>query len=141
MAIVLVAVGTAVFVGRRRPAPPVAEPPPEQWAAAELHRLSRRDPNADALARMLRGFLDRKHKICAAGRTTRELLPLLEDKPYVEAWQTILERCDATRFSKSEFSSVDWSAVIAEAGRLTAETLPVSEVTGSAASGAVGEKA
>jgi hypothetical protein len=141
-AIMLAAVGTALFVGRRRPITTVAEPPPEQWAAAELQRLAEAHPDADALTRFLRGFLARQYHVSNAA-TTREAVERLSvmGTPKTIAWRELLEHCDAIRFSRSEFSPDEWSAVVSHAQILTVETLPVGKAAASAVTGTAGEKA
>ena len=138
--IVIIAVTTALIVGRRRPVPPAPELPPAEWAAAELDRLAAGSPDADALARVLRGYLARRYKIPAAG-TTSETIAWLGGNADGHAWRSLLERCDAARFSNVGFGAAEWSAAIAEARRLTAGVLPVGEATASAANGATGEMA
>jgi hypothetical protein len=155
--LVAVAVAAALFIGRRRPAPPEPEPPLAVWAAAQLDRLAGVSPNADALARLLRVYLVRRHQLPAAGATTEEVVAGLgaADVAPVHSsygrdargtrdggtWRLLLEQCDAARFSKTGMSHDEWSNAIAEAHRLTAETLPVGEVTGSTPNGPMSEKA
>ena len=74
-----VVVVVAVWLARRLRRPPsVPEPPPDVWAFAQLDRLTRYDPTdpvaADALADLLRGFLERRYQLAAGGQTTAELL-------------------------------------------------------------------
>jgi hypothetical protein len=134
-AIVLIAVLTAILAGRclRRPAAP--EPPPSEWAAAELDRLAGFDPaessSADALANLLRGFLVRARQIPAAGKTTVELLALLRSRPGKIAadWGLLLERCDLARFANAGFTADEWANTIQQARSLTAASLPVGEAT------------
>src|SRR5205814_1207585 len=81
--------------GRLRP--PAPEPPPVEWATAELDRLAGLDPaapsTADALAVLLRGFLTRRYQLPAAGKTTAEVVAVLGPLPpeSVAGWQSLLE--------------------------------------------------
>jgi hypothetical protein len=69
------------------------------------------------------------------------LISLLGAIPDIENWRSLLVRCDAARFSNVPLSPDEWSSAIAEARRLTAETLPVGEATGSRPPDPMGEKA
>ena len=79
--IAIVAVVTAVLVGRglRPRLPP--EPPVHVWALGELDRIAGLNPadraSADALAELLRGFLFRQYGLAASGKTTAEVVALL----------------------------------------------------------------
>jgi hypothetical protein len=147
MALVVIAVAVAVLAGRAGRPPAAPEPPPNEWAAAELDRLARLDAPAsaaaDRLAELLRGYLDRRYGLPAAGKTTAEVVALLTPFPpqTVADWRSLLERCDVTRFANAGFSTDDWAAALDQARSLTTESLPVGEVAGSAAARPVGEKA
>jgi hypothetical protein len=139
--IAVVAVTAAVLAGRRRRPSPAPEPPPHEWSAAELDRLGRSDPDADALAAVLRDFLARRFQIPAAGTTTDELLLLLCATPNVAAWRSLLERCDVARFANRGFTADEWAGILDQARVAMAESLTVAEPAGSTAASPAGEKA
>jgi hypothetical protein len=140
-AIAVVAVTAAVLAGRKRRPPPAPEPPPHEWAAAELDRLARSNPDADAVAAVLRDFLGRQFRIPAAGTTTAELLHLLGVTPNIAAWRALLERCDVARFANFRFTADEWTDILSQSRRVIAESLPVAEPAGSTAVSPTGEKA
>lgn len=136
--IVVAAVTGALLAGRRHRPGPMREPPPADWAAAELDRLDRCEPDADRLSTVLRGFLSRRFPITTVG-TTAELVSLITDN--AEAWRSVLERCDVARFSKVGIKPSEWSGILFEARRLITETLPVAEPAGSTGGGPARENA
>jgi hypothetical protein len=144
-AMVIIVVLTAVWVGLSLRPPPTPEPPPGEWAAAELDRLADLDPtdpaSADTLADLLRGFLEREYHIPAAGKTTAELLELFRSWPGQLAgdWGSLLERCDLARFAKAGFSIKEWTSAIEQSRRVTAATLPIGEAAFPAATGSTRE--
>jgi hypothetical protein len=146
-AMVVIAILTAVWVGLSLRPPPAPEPPPKEWAAVELDRLAGLDPAApasgDALADLLRGFLEREHHIPATGKTTAELLDLFRSWPSQAAldWGPLLERCDLARFANAGFSIEEWANAIQQARRVTAATLPIGEAAVPAATGSTRENA
>jgi hypothetical protein len=146
-AMAVIAVFTAVWVGLSLRPPPTPEPLPKEWAAAELDRLAGLDPtapaSADALADLLRDFLEREHHIPAAGKTTAELLDLFRSWPGQLAlnWGPLLEGCDLARFANAGFSVEEWASAIEQARRVTAATLPIGEAAAPAATGSTGENA
>jgi hypothetical protein len=144
--IVIIAVITALFAGRKVQ-PPAPVIPPAEWVAAELDRLDRLDASdpraADALAELLREFLDRVCKVPAIGKNTPEIVGLLHNASpeSITAWRSLLERCDLARFTCRGFTPVEWQGALTSCKSLMAETLPVGETTASAAAGSTSEKA
>jgi hypothetical protein len=162
VALAVVAVTAAVLAGRRHRPPPAPEPPPGEWAAAELDRLAQSGPDADGLAAVLRGFLARQFHVPAAA-TTAEVIHFLGATgvspvsspehgrdargtpgpnvagPNAADWQSLLERCDVARFANVAFTPAEWATAVDQARRVIAESLPVAEPAGSAATGAAGK--
>jgi hypothetical protein len=145
-AVVLVGGAAGVVWWRRRRSRPVTELPPAEWARAELDRLAKRDAAdpaaADALADVLRGFLARRFRLDAEGRTTAELLARLRPLPLpaaaLAAWQALLERCDLARFARLGFAADEWGPVLDRARDLVAASLPVGEAAGAVQLGGAG---
>jgi hypothetical protein len=148
-AVVLVGGAAGVAWWRRRRSRPAPELPPAEWARAELDRLAKRDAAdpaaADALADVLRGFLARRFRLDAEGRTTAELLARLRTLPLpadaLTAWQALLERCDLARFARLGFGADEWGVVLDRARDLVAASLPVGEAAGAAQPGGAGGNA
>jgi hypothetical protein len=150
-----------VVAGRRRVPPPTLAPPPGEWATAELGRLAASEPDADALAAILRSFLTRQFHIQASTKTTSDVVALLgatgvkavrpaeheQDAratqlgPIIHAWQALLEWCDVVRFANLGVSVEQWTEVLTRARGVIAESLPVVEAAASTADDPVGEKA
>jgi hypothetical protein len=123
----VIAVTAAVFAGCRQHSPPVSEPPPAEWVAGELERLAKSEPDADALAATVRGFLARQFHIAAVGDTTKELVTRLGDLPEVADWRALLDRCDVARFANVGFTGDGWADILDQARRVIAVSLTVGE--------------
>jgi hypothetical protein len=136
--------GVAVLGGalwwraRRRHAPP-PEPAAADWLAAELKRLEALDPAAadaaDALSDTARGYLARRYRVGADGRTTAELVALLPPEA-AGPWRALLERCDLAKFARAGFTAQEWAGALAslrisERDAPTSSSLPSGERGGS----------
>jgi len=119
--------GILLLVGRRRKSPPA--PRDAAWAERELAAT---DLSADRCAIVLRQYLGYRFGIPAAFQTTPEVTAALSEEKQmpVEAvadWRSLLEECDAARFSGTAASVGGLAdrarALVAEAEkRLTTET-------------------
>jgi len=119
-----------------RPEPTLAE-----WLDSELARLGAVDaaaPSAaDSLGDVIRGYLARRYRVVATGRTTGELLSLLPSQAAAE-WREVLERCDLAKFARAGFTPAEWDKAIAGL-RDARTTLPAGEPPPSADTTAVGQ--
>jgi hypothetical protein len=91
--------GTLLLVGRRRKSPPA--PRDAAWAERELAVT---DLSADRCAVVLRQFLAYRFGIPAGFQTTPEVTAALSEENRMPAeavadWRSLLEECDAARFS------------------------------------------
>jgi hypothetical protein len=145
----VVAIVAVWLVRRLRRPPPVPEPPPDVWAFAELDRLTRYDPTdpaaADALADLLRGFLERRYQLPAGGQTTDELLVRLPHLPLppaaLSSWQALLERGELARFARRGYSPDEWERALQAVRDLVTASVPVRQPEGVAPGGGVGGNA
>jgi hypothetical protein len=119
--------GALLLVGRRRKAPPA--PRDAAWAEREL---ATPDLTADRCAVVVRQYLGYRFGIPAGFQTTPEVAAALSEEDRIPAeavadWRSLLEECDAARFSGTEASVGGLAdrarALVAEAEkRLTTET-------------------
>lgn len=137
LALILSAAATVVLlfreVSRRRQVQP--QPPPHQWALAELRRLGDR-PLADgealyqlhvAVSEVLRQYLNRRFHLRALEQTTPEFsdaLKTCEDLTSEQKAQVIdlLGRADLVKFARVERAAKDGSALLDAARRFVEQT-------------------
>lgn len=112
----------------RRPAPPVPEPPADQWAMRELVRLDAAPMSGPddvqryhiLLADVLRVYIDRRFGLHASEQTTREFLSTLKQSAALPEEQqdqlrSVLERCDLAKFARIDYSPSDCRATAQQA--------------------------
>jgi len=120
----------------RRPEPTLAA-----WLDGELARLGPVDaaaPSAaDSLGDVIRGYLARRYRVVATGRTTGELVSLLPAEAAAD-WRDVLERCDLAKFARAGFTPAEWDKALVRL-RDARATLPAGEPPPSADTTAVGQ--
>jgi hypothetical protein len=106
-----------------------AEPTIGEWLGVELGRLATIEPNAawaaDALGEVVRGYLGRRYRVVATGRTTGELVALLPADAAAD-WGELLARCDLAKFARAGFTPAEWEKALNRL-REVLSTLPAGE--------------
>jgi hypothetical protein len=137
LALACVLTGGLFLVGWKylRKTQPPLEPPPEQWALAELDRIDSQNlPEAGQVERyhtltsgVIRNYLESRFHLPASRQTTPEFLqtmrasPLLPG-PHQDVLRDFLEQCDLAKFARVHYSPQECRAVGQIARRLVQET-------------------
>lgn len=144
--VLLVIGGWLVRRRMRRPAPPLPEPPADQWALRELGRLEAVPTSGPDdvqryhafLADVLRSYLDRRFGLHSSEQTTREFLSTLKQSSTLaedqqDQLRSVLERCDLAKFARIDYSPSDCRATAQQARDFVARSAAASEKPAEAA--------